>query len=139
MTLTQIEGERKRLAGRKSILSVMLAAPMLWGACGATVPPPTQRMADAESAERSAREVGANNEPAAQLSLKLAEEQIAQAKTAMAADDNAKADSLLVRAKADAELAIAQAREKNAHLAKEEAVKDSATQNTMNANQGALK
>jgi hypothetical protein len=123
----------------KSILPLLIASPFVWGACGATVPPPTQRMADAESAERSAREVGANDEPAAQLSLKLADEQISLAKTAMAADDNEKADSLLVRAKADAELAIAQAREKSAHLAKQEAVKDSATQNTTNASQGALK
>jgi hypothetical protein len=44
-----------------------------------------------------------------------------------------------VRAKADAELAIAQAREKSAHVAKQEAVEDSTTQKTMNANQGALK
>jgi hypothetical protein len=57
----------------------------------------------------------------------------------MANDENAKADSLLVRAKADAELAIAQAREKSAHVAKQEAVEDSTTQKTMNANQGALK
>lgn len=121
----------------KSIISLMFAAPLVWGACGATVPPPTQRMADAESAERSAREVGAENEPAARLSLKLAQEQIGQAKTAMADDENEKADSLLVRAKADAELAIAQAREKSAHLAKQAAVKDSAVQNTTNANQGA--
>ena len=123
----------------KSVIVVMIASPFVWGACGASFPPPTQRMADAESAQRSAREVGANDEPAAQLSLKLADEQISQARTAMAADENEKADSLLVRAKADAELAIAQAREKNAHLAKQEAAKDSATQNTMNANQGALK
>ena len=123
----------------KSIISLMIASPFVWGACGASVPVPTQRMADAESAERSAREVGANNEPAAQLSLKLADEQIAQAKTAIANDDNEKADSLLVRARADAELAIAQAREKNARVAKQEAVTDSATQNKMNDSQGAFK
>jgi hypothetical protein len=123
----------------KSIIAIMLASPFVWGACGASVPPPTQRMADAESAERSARELGANDEPAAQLSLKLAQEQIGQAKTAMADDENAKAESLLVRAKADAELAIAQAREKSARLAKQDAVKDSATQQTTNASQGATK
>jgi hypothetical protein len=123
----------------KSIIAIMLASPIVWGACGASVPPPTQRMADAESAERSAREVGADSEPAAQLSLKLAQEQIGQAKTAMADDENAKADSLLVRAQADAELAIAQAREKSARLAKQDAAKDSATQQTTNASQGATK
>jgi len=123
----------------KPILLVMIASPFVWGACGATVPPPTQRMADAESAERSAREVGANNEPAAQLSLKLAQEQISQAKVAMAKDDNQRAESLLVRAKADAELAIAQAREKNARVAGQDAVTDSAAQNATNVGQGALK
>ena len=123
----------------KPILLVLIASPFVWGACGATVPPPTQRMADAESAERSAREVGANNEPAAQLSLKLAQEQISQAKVAMAKDDNERADSLLVRAKADAELAIAQAREMGAKAGGQAAVEDSATQKTTNAVQGAVK
>jgi hypothetical protein len=123
----------------KSILSIMIASPFVWGACGASVPPPTQRMADAESAERSAIEVGANNEPTAQLSLKLAQEQIAQAKTAMADDENERADSLLIRAKVDAELAIAQAREKNARIAGREAVTDSAEQKATNAGQGAVK
>ena len=42
----------------KSIFSFVIAAPLL-SACGATFPPPTQRMADAQSAERSARQVGA--------------------------------------------------------------------------------
>jgi hypothetical protein len=122
-----------------SILSIMIASPFVWGACGASVPPPTQRMADAESAERSAIEVGANNEPTAQLSLKLAQEQISQAKTAMADDENERADSLLIRAKVDAELAIAQAREKNARVAGHEAVTDSAEQKATNVGQGAVK
>ena len=124
---------------RKSIFLFSVASSVAWGACGATVPPPTQRMADAESAERSAREVGANDDPKAQLSLKLAQEQISQAKTAMASDDNAQADSLLVRAKADAELAIAQAREKDARVASQAAVNDSATQKATNVGQGAVK
>ena len=120
-----------------SILSIIIAAPFVWGAC-ASMPPPTQRMADAESAQRSAREVGANNEPSAQLSLKLADEQIAQAQAAMKDGDNARADSLLIRAKADAELAIAKAREKNARVAGKEAVSDSAEQKSKNAGQGAM-
>ena len=44
-------------------------------ACGGSFPEPTQRMADAESAHRSALEVGAGSQPAAQLHVKLAEEQ----------------------------------------------------------------
>lgn len=121
-----------------SIFAMVLAGPLVWGACGASFPPPTQRMADAESAQRSAREVGANNEPSAQLSLKLADEQIAQAQKAMKDGDNERADSLLIRAKADAELAIAKAREKNATVAGQEAVTDSAAQKATNVGQGAM-
>jgi len=122
----------------QSILSVIIAAPLLWGACAATFPPPTQRMADAESAQRSAREVGADNEPSAQLSLKLADEQISEAHKAMTKGENQRADSLLIRAKADAELALAKAREKNARVAGKDAVSDSAAQKATNVGQGAL-
>lgn len=108
-------------------------------ACGASFPPPTQRMADAESAERSARELGANSEPAAQLSLKLAQEQIGQAHKAMTDGDNERADSLLVRAKADAELAVAQAREKSAKTETQTAVDNSIAQKATNIGQGAVK
>jgi len=118
--------------------SLAMVAP-LFAACGATFPPPTQRMADAQSAERSARELGANNEPGARLSLKLAQEQIGQAQKAMTAGDNQRADGLLIRAKADAELAVAQAREKDAKKDGREAVQDSADQRATNVGQGAVK
>jgi len=122
----------------KAILSLITAAPIVWGACAATVPPPVQRMADAESAQRSARELGANNEPSAQLSLKLADEQIAEAHAAIKAGENQRAEGLLIRAKADAELAIAKAREKNAQVAGKDAVTDAAAQKATNVGQGAM-
>ena len=122
----------------KAILSLITAAPIVWGACAATVPPPVQRMADAESAQRSARELGANNEPSAQLSLKLADEQIAEARAAIKAGENQRAEGLLIRAKADAELAIAKAREKNAQVAGKDAVTDAAAQKATNVGQGAM-
>ena len=122
----------------KLILSLVIAAPFVW-ACGASIPPPTQRMADAQSAARSARELGANSVPAAQLSLKLAQTQISQAETAMTDGDNARADILLIRAQADAELALAQARERVAKVDTQEAVEDSAEQKATNAGQGAVK
>lgn len=103
------------------------------------MPPPTQRMADAQSAARSARELGANSVPAAQLSLKLADEQISDAKVAMADGDNERADSLLIRAKADAELSLAQARETGAQVNVAEAVEESTEQKEMNVGQGAVK
>jgi hypothetical protein len=123
---------------QKSILSLASAVAFI-AACGASFPPPTQRLADAQSVERSAREVGANDAPAAQLSLKNTQDQIAQAQKAMAAGDNERADALLIRAKADGELALAQAREKMAHADSREAVKDSIDQKTTNAAQGAVK
>lgn len=123
---------------RTSIFLTVIATTLL-AACGASVPPPTQRMADAESAQRSAQELGANDEPAAQLSLRLAEEQISEAKKAITAGDNERADSLLIRAKADAELAVAQAREKGARVDTQEAVAESADQKATNAGQGAVK
>ena len=122
-----------------SILSALMITAPLLGACGASFPPPTQRLADAQSSERSAREVGANNSPTAQLSLKLADDQIAQAQKAMTAGDNQRADALLIRARADSELALAQAREKTAGVDHKEAIADSADQKATNAGQGAVK
>lgn len=123
---------------RKSIISILTVVPLL-GACGASVAPPTQRLADAQSAERSARELGANGEPSAQLSLKLADEQIGQAQKAMSDGDNKRAESLLIRAKADAELAVVQAREKHANADVQVAIENSAAQKTTNIDQGAVK
>jgi hypothetical protein len=124
----------------KTIFSiVMAAAPLVWGACGGSIPPPTQRMADAQSAERSARELGANRIPSAQLALKLAQDQIADAKNAMADDENERADSLLIRAKADAELALALTRETGASAGVAEAVEESNEQKDTNVGQGAVK
>jgi hypothetical protein len=79
-------------------------------ACGGGVPP-TDRLASAESAARSAREHGAEKEPNAALHLKLADEQIDQGKKLMADGDNKRADLVLQRASADAELAVMLARE----------------------------
>ena len=120
------------------IFTLFVAVPLI-GACGATIPPPTQRLADAESVQRSALEVGANNVPAAQLSLKNTQDQIAQAQRAMADGDNVRAEALLIRAKADGELALAQAREKTASVGHQEAVTDSADQKATNVGQGAVK
>jgi hypothetical protein len=121
-----------------SIRLLLISAPLI-GACGGSFPPPTQRLADAQSAERSAREVGADNAPAAQLSLKLARDQIDLAQKAMANGDNEQADSLLIRAKMDGELALAQAREKTARVDHQEAAADSAEQKATNVGQGAVK
>jgi len=76
----------------------------------ASYPQPVQRMADAEAAARTAQETGAASIPQAQLHLRLAQEEIAQAKQLIANGDNKRADFTLIRAKADAELAIGETR-----------------------------
>ena len=82
-------------------------------ACGG-YPIPTERMVASESALRGAQEVGAQNVPQAALHLRLAEEQIQKAKALINDGDNERADFVLLRAKADAELALALAKEANA-------------------------
>jgi hypothetical protein len=94
-------------------------------------------MADVQSATRSATELGATAEPRAQLHLKLAEEQMGQAKAAMKNDDNEIADRLLMRAKGDAELAVALMHEHQAKQTAARATHKSDSQRTVNEIQGA--
>jgi hypothetical protein len=121
---------------KTSIVTITITSLFALG-CGASYPPPTQQMADVEAADRSAIELGAQKHPQAQLHLKLAEEQLALAKTAMEDDDNKGAGSLLARAKADAELAIALTREDNAKVQADKAVDQSNAQRSKNSEQGA--
>ncbi|MBX3229681.1 MAG: DUF4398 domain-containing protein [Labilithrix sp.] len=104
---------------------------LLLVACGSSMPAPTDRLASAEAASRSAKELGANNEPKAALHLKLASDQIDQAKKLIADGDNKRADLVLQRANADAELAVMLAKE---HNAKTEA--DKAQQNVKKIKEG---
>jgi hypothetical protein len=113
----------------RTIIPLFTASWLALG-CGGSYPVPTQQLADTESAERSAGELGANSDPAAQLHLQLAQEQLAQAKTAIRDGDNDRAHALLMRAKSDAELAIALTR---AHSAKTEANKATEQSNTQRA------
>lgn len=84
-------------------------------ACGGSFPPPSERLATAEAAARSANELGAAKEPKAALHLKLAQEQIDQAKALMKDGDNKRADLVLQRAGSDAELSVMLAKENNAN------------------------
>lgn len=95
-------------------ISSVIVGALFLVACGGSAPVPSDRLASAEAASRSAKELGAENEPKAALHLKLADEQIAQAKKLMADDDNKRADMVLQRANADAELAVMLAKEATA-------------------------
>lgn len=89
-----------------------LAAIALIGVGCASHPAPTDQVASSLAAVRGAEEAGALQVPEAALHVKLAEEQIEQAKQLMVDDqDNQRAEDLAIRAYQDAELAIAIARE----------------------------
>lgn len=93
----------------------VLSSVLFLVACGGGFPPPSDRLASAEAAARSASELGAGKEPKAALHLKLAQEQIDQAKAMMKDGDNKRADLILQRAGSDAELSVMLAKENNAN------------------------
>jgi hypothetical protein len=84
-------------------LAALLAAPIL--GC-ASVPVPQDRLTSSEASIRAATEVGAEQEPRAALHLKLAQEQLAQAKELIAKGEHERADIILQKALADSELAL---------------------------------
>lgn len=117
--------------------SVATAAGLLLAlGCAGTYSAPTQQLADVQSANRSANELGAQHNPQAQLYLKLSEEQMKQAKAAMEDDDNENATRLLARAKLDAELAVALTRAGDATRKETKATDASSAQQTANAEPG---
>jgi hypothetical protein len=78
-------------------------------ACGGS-PTPIRSLAETRAAVRSAEEMGARAVPRAALHLKLAQDQLGAAEREIADGDGDDARPLLLRARADAELALAYAR-----------------------------
>jgi hypothetical protein len=78
--------------------------------CAAT-PVFSEKMALTEAPIRAAAELGASRVPQAALELKLAEDEMELAKQFLKDGNKQRADWLLLRAQADAELAVALARE----------------------------
>lgn len=85
--------------------SVMFA--VLIAGCGSS---PEINKEDSTSAIRAAEESGASNVPTASLYLQLAKEELEFAKKLAANDEKEKAESMLLRAQADGELAVALSR-----------------------------
>ena len=85
--------------------SVLLAA--LIAGCGSS---PAVNKEASTSAIRAAEEVGASNVPSASLYLQLAKEELENARALAAKGDKEQAESMLLRAQADGELAIALSR-----------------------------
>lgn len=89
-----------KLAG--SVLLVAVIA-----GCGSA---PVLNKEASTSAIRAAEEVGASNVPSASLFLQLAKEELENAKGLAANGDKEQAESMLLRAQADGELAVALSR-----------------------------
>jgi len=101
------------------ILTLSLAGTLV--ACAATLPP-TEKMESSSAAIRAAEEVGAPQVPQAALHLQLAREQTEHAKALLAKGERGNAEGLLLRAEADADLAVALSREDTSKRQAHEAV-----------------
>jgi hypothetical protein len=88
--------------------SILLLA-LLAGGC-ANKQLSQSKLADTQSAMRSAEEIGAAKQPEASLHLRYAQDQLKAAQRLMDDGDEKEAQRMLERAKADAELALALAR-----------------------------
>lgn len=77
--------------------------------CSSTLPP--DRVAEPRAAIRAATEMGAQNNPQAALHLKLAQDQVNRADKLLKDGEKDQAGWALMRADADAELALALAKE----------------------------
>ncbi len=84
----------------------VLFAPLFAG-CGSS---PQLNKEPTTSAIRAAEEVGASSVPSASLYLQLAKEELENAKGIAAKGDKEQAESMLLRAQADGELAVALSR-----------------------------
>jgi hypothetical protein len=82
------------------------------GCASATLP--TDQVASAEASVRAAKELGASSVPRAELHMRLAQEELKQAKMSADGGDGERGKMLLERARVDAELAIALARQTKA-------------------------
>jgi len=94
--------------------SIVVGVALLGLGC-ASSPAPVEQLASAEASVRAARELGAARVPRAELHLKLAQQQVSEARKLSEDGENERAAVILTRARADAELAVALTREAAMH------------------------
>ena len=92
----------------KRVLSLTVFV-TLWGCAGAPIT--SDKLPATEAPMRAAEELGAARVPQAALELKLAQDEVQQAKQFLQDGNKQRAEMMLQRAQADAELALALARE----------------------------
>jgi hypothetical protein len=111
--------------GRRLGDATCVTAALLLASCATAAT--SERTESSAASIRAAQEVGASNVPQAALHLQLAREQSERAGELIQAggsDDREQAEWLLMRAQADAELALALAREDTDRSAAQQAVSD---------------
>lgn len=91
-------------------------------ACGGAAVPEAQVVA-AKSSVSAAEAVGAKEEPNAALHLKLAEDGIVEAEQLIEEGENERAKAVLERARSDADLAVALAKEAETRKAAQDAIR----------------
>lgn len=105
-------------------LSVVAAVSALVIGCGGGYPEPRNQLSASEAAVRAAEVGGAQNNPQSALHLKRAREQVESGKALMDEGEHERAEWVLRRAQADADLALSLASEetqrRKAAQAKEE-------------------
>jgi len=94
-------------------IGVIGALGLMGALAGCAAEVPAERLQTSSAAIRGAEEVGAPRVPQAALHLQLAKEQAEKAQKMIAAGDREQAAMVLLRAEADANLAIALARVTN--------------------------
>jgi hypothetical protein len=92
---------------------ICLGASVILAACSSSVPPPNDEWSAAQTELGRAEEGGAPAVPEAKLHLQLAHEDMEKAR-AFFGEDNARAASLVARARAEAQLALSLARKASA-------------------------
>jgi hypothetical protein len=106
---TKLFEQREYFMKRDLLLGTLLLAVLVAGCA----PSPTLNTSNSSSAIRTAEAAGANSTPLAALHLKLAREAIADAEGLASKGKLDRAESMLLRAEADAELAILLSREQS--------------------------
>src|SRR4051812_38121305 len=94
--------------------SAACLAVVVFAGCATTVTLPSEHLTASEAAIRTAGELGAADVPAAALHLRLAQEEMNDAKALADAGNAERAELYLRRASADAELAVALVKEARA-------------------------
>ena len=90
--------------------------------CASATPPVNEKAAESSASIRAAEEVGATHDPSAALYLQLAKEEFEHARVLTGPDDKDRANRLLMRAEADAQLSLALARSENEKAAAQGAI-----------------